>query len=82
MDANTFIGMFVVATATIVGLFFTVGKPILNLNTNIVRLNTTIDNLVKNDTKQDTRIEEHSKILSNHEQRIVLIEHEIENKWI
>ena len=80
MDASTFMGMFVVAAATIVGLFFTVGKPILNLNTNIVRLNTTIDNLVKNDTKQDNSIEEHSKILSNHEQRIVLIEHEIENK--
>lgn len=80
MDASTFMGMFVVAAATIVGLFFTVGKPILNLNSNIVRLTTTIDNLVKNDTKQDTSIAEHSKILSNHEQRIVLIEHEIENK--
>ena len=46
----------VTVLAAVVGLFFTVGKPILTLNSNIVKLNVTVEALNKEQAKQGEEI--------------------------
>lgn len=46
----------------LVGLFLTVGTPILKLNSNIVKLNTSLDALQKRTDKQDEEL----KTMKNH----------------
>lgn len=71
---------------TLVGLFATVGKPVITLNSNLVRLNTKLDQMDKTisdnatrNTNAHERIWEHNKIQDNkldkHDQ--TLIEHEV-----
>lgn len=83
----------VTVIVALVGLFLTVGKPIINLNSNIVKLNLSIDAL-REKTRQNAeelkeqkehahdahkRIWDHNdeqdKQLSDHENRIQLLEH-------
>jgi hypothetical protein len=63
MDQATIIGDICLAFSVIVGLFLTVGKPILKLNLSINSLEITIDNLKKeqNDLKSEN-VEENKKI--------------------
>ena len=63
----------------IVGLFFTIGKPIINLNTNITVLNESIKNLKVQTDKQDRdNTEAHRRIWRhNDEQDKTLAEHEM-----
>lgn len=74
----------------VVGLFFTVGKPVINLNTSITKLTVTVDRLQKDydDLKKQAHSEvndlavknsdSHRRIhekLDDHEQRITDLEH-------
>lgn len=63
---------------TLIGLFFTIGKPIINLNTAITKLQVTVDNLMKevNEFKSKNS-ETHNEIydkLDDHETRITRLE--------
>lgn len=58
----------------LVGLFITVGKPILNLNQAITKLQVSVDNLQDYQHKQDNRIDSHSAQLDDHEKRITTLE--------
>jgi len=62
----------------IIGLFFTVGKPIINLNTTIVKLQATVENLMKEvETFKSANSKSHEKIFSqldDHENRISKLE--------
>lgn len=62
----------------IIGLFFTVGKPIINLNTTIVKLQATVENLMKEvETFKSSNSKSHEKIFSqldDHENRISKLE--------
>ena len=51
----------VTALVVIVGLFATVGKPIINLNSNIVKLNVSLDALNKRADKQEHDLDEQKK---------------------
>lgn len=62
----------------VVGLFFTVGAPVLKLNATITKLQTMLDNLYKDvETMRTTNAKSHDKIytqLDNHETRISILE--------
>ena len=69
----------------LVGLFFTIGKPIINLNNNITLLNVNIKRNSEEISKQGKQIEEqkkaahesHEKLwIKNHEQDETLNDHE------
>lgn len=47
MNSNEIIGAVFIALATIIGLYMTIGKPIITLNTTITKLSVTVDNLQK-----------------------------------
>lgn len=77
----------VTVIAAIAGLFFTVGKPIINLNTNITILNEGIKNLNKrqdrferDSSKEHEELWEHEdqqdKILEEHKMRL----HDLDGK--
>ena len=51
--------------AALIGLFFTVGKPIINLNKNIVTLNMSVGNLKEQLNKQGNDLEQHK--IAEHE---------------
>jgi len=63
---------------TLVGLFLTLGKPIINLNTSITKLQVTVDNLMQEVNEFKTKnSDSHDKIFSqldDHETRISRIE--------
>lgn len=63
----------------IVGLFVTIGKPIINLNTNITVLNENIKNLkTQSDKLERDNTEAHRRIWAhNDEQDKQLAEHEL-----
>ena len=66
------------ALGTIIGLFLAVGKPILDLNTTITKLQATVENLIEDvkEFKKDNE-GEHAEIkdqLSDHEKRIRVLE--------
>lgn len=62
----------------LIGLVASIVKPILSLNSNIVKLNTTLDALTsRNEDEHDTinvRLKEHGCQLDNHEGRIIWLE--------
>ena len=75
----------VLVLVTLVGLFFTIGKPILNLNSNIVELNAAVKRLQKTVDKLDDkqiddqkrvweRLDRGSKKFDDHEHRISVLE--------
>lgn len=49
----------------LVGLFFTVGKPVINLNSNIVKLSFSVESLQKRMDEQRGDIEEHKQHARN-----------------
>ena len=77
----------ILVIVTLVGLFITVGKPILSLNSNIVELNRavkslqkTVDALEKKQRDDNSRVWERldkgEKKFDNHEARITKLESE------
>lgn len=64
----------VLVISALVGLFFTVGKPILNLNAAVTKLNLSVDNLQAYQKEQDLRMKEHTEQLKDHEHRITVLE--------
>ena len=70
---------------TLIGLFFTVGKPIIELNKNITTLNVTVKQNSKDIAEQQTNAhkahqrlwdhnEKQDKIITDHETRISVLE--------
>lgn len=83
MNEWTIVGVIVV----LVGLFFTVGKPVIKLNGSITSLNVKLEHMQSDNAKYETRnAESHARIfthledndakLSNHELRIGILEHD------
>ena len=75
----------------IIGLFFTVGKPVIKLNTSLVTLNTRLERMEKESEKESTRNEESHKgmqkeiaenehAINDHERRIGILEHDTERR--
>ena len=69
----------VTVIAAIVGLFFTIGKPIITLNTNITVLNESIKNIkLQSEKNESDNTEAHRRIWKkNDEQDNRLAEHEM-----
>lgn len=63
----------------LVGLFLSVGTPIIKLNANIVRLQSTLDNLCKEFSEsKESNAKSHERIftkLDEHEDRITKLEY-------
>lgn len=92
MSANEFMGMFIAAVIALIGLVTAIVTPMLKLNASIVSLNTTMQEVRKNDAKRDAAIQsnkeeindlkfnvrEHEHELANHETRIKSLEHKCE----
>jgi hypothetical protein len=84
MNSNEIIGMLIVAGVSLGGfitLIWKCFKPISDLNLNIVKLTSTIEALINNDTRQDMRLETHGKEidkinvqLGKHDERIKNLE--------
>lgn len=79
MDQAQFIGMFIVACGSLIGVI----TPIIKLNSSIVKLNTTLECILKDDKNRDERISFHGKEIDNlnrvadkHELRISNLESE------
>ena len=75
----------------LVGLFFTVGKPVINLNSSITTLNVKLEHMQTDAAIESSRTEEsHSRIdkhlekhddeIANHDKRIGLLEHDAKGK--
>lgn len=58
----------------LVGLFMTVGKPVINLNSSITRLQDAIDELRENIKVLTNRTDNQEEKLQNHETRISILE--------
>ena len=70
----------VTALVVLVGLFLTVGRPILQLNQAITKLQISVDRLESYQNKQDDRLDAHSQKLDDHERRITTLEIKQEEK--
>ena len=75
----------------IIGLFFTVGKPVIKLNTSLVTLNARLERMETESEKECTRNEESHKYMqkeiaenehaiNDHERRIEILEHDTERR--
>lgn len=58
----------------LVGLFMTVGKPVINLNSSITRLQDAIDELREDIKVLTNRTDNQEEKLQNHETRISILE--------
>ena len=81
MDQATLVGSIVVGLTAVIGLFFTVGKPIIELNKTLTSIQSKIDMIVANLGKTDSRVTQHGKEIDNldrkvdnHEYRIATLE--------
>lgn len=66
----------VLVLIALVGLFMTIGKPVINLNTTMVQLSEQVKNLIEGSKDTKSTLCDHSKILTDHETRI----HDLEGK--
>lgn len=66
----------VTVIVALVGLFFTIGKPVLDLNANIVKLNLSLDALNKRADKQERDLEAH--VENSHESHKRIWDHSVE----
>lgn len=76
MGEAEFIGMLILALVVVVGLIVSIVTPILRLNTNIVKLNDSITMLIKDDERQNRRIEQHGKEIDD--LKIKTAKHDVE----
>lgn len=70
MDANTFLGYFVIAAGTVIALFFTLGKPIINLTNCISSLRSDVGYLKEYANSNKQAIETIRNKASESHQRI------------
>ena len=66
MGQTEFIGMFIIACGSLVAVV----TPIIKLNSSIVKLNTTLDCILKDDKNRDERITNHGKEIDNLNRKI------------
>lgn len=64
---------------TLIGCLIAIFKVVTPLTSNIAKLNTTIENIVKTTEKLVIDDEKHDKKLEDHEVRISVLEHEHKN---
>lgn len=76
MGEAEFIGMLILALVVVVGLIVSIVTPILRLNTNIIKLNDSITMLIKDDERQNKRIEQHGKEIDD--LKIKTAKHDVE----
>lgn len=90
MNANEFMGYFIGGVVTLIGVVSAIVTPMLKLNASIVALNTTMQEVRKNDKVRDERIAKHGEEidelkfkvndnaheLANHETRIRSLEYQ------
>lgn len=62
------------------GLFATVGKPVINLNSNIVKLNCSVEALTKHQQEQDKQLAAQAEKASDAHNKIWAHEKEQDNK--
>ena len=83
MSQAEIVGYIVIGLGTIVGLFFAIGRPIINLNNTMTTLDVKLDHVRGTDERQDSRLDAHSDRIDkvedksiNHDGRIISLE-----KW-
>lgn len=74
MSTNEILGTLVTAAIPLGTSIIALLKPIINLNTSITKLNTTMEQLVDANTGINGKLEEHTSELADHETRITLLE--------
>lgn len=79
MSEQEFIGWLVIGGGAIIGLFFTVTKPVLSLKEQLVTLNLKYSHMVEKDTIRDKRIEKHGIEIDKLDDRLHEAEHELSN---
>lgn len=57
-----------------VGALLIVMAPVIKLNNSITKLTSTIEFMIKDNQRQDDRLDSHSKTLDDHEKRISHLE--------
>ena len=91
MNEWTVVGVII----ALVGLFFTIGKPIMDLNSNMVKLNVSMEAVNKRADKQEKELEEQKRCAHDSHKRLwehnvqqdeTIRDHEVrigslENKW-
>lgn len=75
MDTNEFIGTIIAVGLPLLVSIIAIIKPIINLNTSIVKLNVTIEQLIDDNTGIKGELKEHDDTLKDHEKRLYLMEH-------
>lgn len=70
MDEATIIGFVVVGLTAVIGLFFTVGKPIIELNKTLTSIQSKIDAVVANLNKTDDRVTKHGKEIEDVQRQV------------
>lgn len=82
MDQTTFIGMLIMAIATLLGITSIVVtiviKPIINLNKSITKLNDNIDHLTGQNKTLETRVAKHGEQIDKNTQLLIKHDKDIE----
>lgn len=79
MNANVFMGYFVSGVVTLIGVVTAIVTPMLKLNASIVALNTTMQEVRKNDKVRDERISIHGKEIDELKFKVNDNAHELAN---
>ena len=64
----------VTVLVTLIGLFMTIGKPIINLQKCITKLQDSVDGLSRRLDKYEQKTDKQDEILQDHETRITVLE--------
>lgn len=79
MDSNQFMGALVFALAGLIGLIFTVTKPLLSVHKQLVELNTNQKMIIEQNKIRDDRISTHGKEIEDNQKELVEVKHELAN---
>lgn len=79
MQQTEYVGYFILAAVVVVGLFMTIGAPIIKLNKIITQLSILVENLTKDLEKQIERITRHGSEIGNLERRMTILEERIKH---
>lgn len=65
MDSTWMVGAVVIALASILGLFVTIGKPVINLNKTLTEVIASVKEIRNDLNRNETRITKHGKEISD-----------------
>lgn len=77
MSEAEFIGMLILALVVIVGFIVSIITPMLKLNTNIVKLNDTIERMLADGVRRDHRLDKHGEEIDGLKETVTRHEYEI-----